>query len=617
MATGDKLVTLDGLKAVYDTVDEEATLAENAIYSVSNIEYTTKKTWGKYCRATQYNSYAPGSLISLNTTTSGFYSDLIPVGKATGVTAYASGNSGTAIICFYDSNKAYVSSVGGSSASEFKWYAAKIPSNAVYVRFSAFSTTLDLSSCKAWMGVGSAGLNGTAFISHTPINENADMNNLTDNGAYLLFSGKTYTNTPSFYSSGQAWVFVYDAFSVDGANFRMQLFIKSSNKLCACRTFTTSSGSGSWGAWTEYTVDDTLAIAGKSADAKAVGDAIAKTMREQTAINANTDLNDITETGFYLLYSGNTYTNAPAFYTSGSAWMFVYDVVSGNAHFRVQFFMKSASKVFASRTYTTNGGSGSWGDWTIFSDTYNALLGKKVSIVGDSISTYNGYIPSGYAYYYPQGDVDTVGETWWKQIVDKSGAVLLKNASWSGSCVSWISGTTSDNMAKVAYTDARIGDLADGSTAPDIVIVLMGTNDFATSVSLGTLDVDDELPAVSSEIANFKAAYGAMINNIRMTYPHAHVYCCTLIQRYKVNSSVTDSSYPIKNGDGVSLAAYNRAILDIAEWMGCEVIRLDTAISLGEVGDLTVDGTLHPNAAGMTKIADKVLQTLVQCESTY
>lgn len=38
----------------------------------------------------------------------------------------------------------------------------------------------------------------------------------------------------------------------------------------------------------------------------------------------------------------------------------------------------------------------------------NNLVGKKVSIIGDSISTYSGYLPSGYSATYPTGDVTSV-----------------------------------------------------------------------------------------------------------------------------------------------------------------------------------------------------------------
>lgn len=43
---------------------------------------------------------------------------------------------------------------------------------------------------------------------------------------------------------------------------------------------------------------------------------------------------------------------------------------------------------------------------------YPPFLGKKISILGDSISTFSGYIPSGNAVWYPRGEITSVKDTW-------------------------------------------------------------------------------------------------------------------------------------------------------------------------------------------------------------
>ena len=62
---------------------------------------------------------------------------------------------------------------------------------------------------------------------------------------------------------------------------------------------------------------------------------------------------------------------------------------------------------------------------------------KKAMIFGDSYSTFKGFVPDGYALYYPSEPcgVTAVDETWWKQFVDKTGTDLVLNDSWSGSTV--------------------------------------------------------------------------------------------------------------------------------------------------------------------------------------
>ena len=63
-----------------------------------------------------------------------------------------------------------------------------------------------------------------------------------------------------------------------------------------------------------------------------------------------------------------------------------------------------------------------------------------VAVLGDSYSTFQGYIPEGNASWYftrPQGDNDVVRveDTWWHQFCAKNGYELVLNESWSGSTI--------------------------------------------------------------------------------------------------------------------------------------------------------------------------------------
>ena len=60
---------------------------------------------------------------------------------------------------------------------------------------------------------------------------------------------------------------------------------------------------------------------------------------------------------------------------------------------------------------------------------------KDVIIFGDSYSTFNGYIPEGFATYYPLLDVNSVEETWWNRLREKTDFCLVQNNSWSGSTI--------------------------------------------------------------------------------------------------------------------------------------------------------------------------------------
>lgn len=64
----------------------------------------------------------------------------------------------------------------------------------------------------------------------------------------------------------------------------------------------------------------------------------------------------------------------------------------------------------------------------------------KISIVGDSISTYEGFNPYGYPVYYKDdraydNEISSVDDTWWKQVIDAVDGELCVNNSFSGSLV--------------------------------------------------------------------------------------------------------------------------------------------------------------------------------------
>ena len=65
---------------------------------------------------------------------------------------------------------------------------------------------------------------------------------------------------------------------------------------------------------------------------------------------------------------------------------------------------------------------------------------KNVLIFGDSYSTFEGYIPKGFAVYYSESgsgetDVRNVKETWWHRLISETNSDLIQNNSWSGSTI--------------------------------------------------------------------------------------------------------------------------------------------------------------------------------------
>jgi len=242
---------------------------------------------------------------------------------------------------------------------------------------------------------------------------------------------------------------------------------------------------------------------------------------------------------------------------------------------------------------------------------HSVFQGRHLSIYGDSISTYAGYIPVGNATYYTGSNagVSSVDETWWKRVIDALGLVLYVNNSWSGRAVSSIRDSQTGHTTDAGYKQANI-DVLGSEGNPDIIIVKLGINDFNQGALLGTYDGSSALP---NDPTKFTDAYAMMLDRIMTSYPLAKVYCCTLMQCERTGSA----GFPEINSNGESLIQWNEAIRKLAEAFGCEVLdHAKCGITYYNLSYLTGDydsGTgkgLHPNAAGMSLIADKTIQEM-------
>lgn len=240
-----------------------------------------------------------------------------------------------------------------------------------------------------------------------------------------------------------------------------------------------------------------------------------------------------------------------------------------------------------------------------------SLEGTTLSILGDSISTYENWIPYGYNNFYPaSGDVKDINDTWWIRMFDDTGMKLCANASSSGSTCAGDS-TDAENP-QVGCGDFRITDLSDKNGAyPDIIVVFMGTNDLLVSIPLG--DNDGTVIVEEGMIDNFADAYSLMLDKLETYYPCSEIYCCTLLQ---VGDYGTETPYvAFTNGLGLTAEDYSGKIEMIAENKGYPVIDLyHCGIEIDNLQNMTSDG-VHPNAEGMKYIAEAVTSTIIDVRS--
>lgn len=235
----------------------------------------------------------------------------------------------------------------------------------------------------------------------------------------------------------------------------------------------------------------------------------------------------------------------------------------------------------------------------------------SISIMGDSISTFKGFIPDGYYDFFPDnGAVQDVNETWWKPLVEELGLRQYANASSSGSTCTGDS--TSQDNPQYGCSDFRINALMGANgRIPDIIIVYMGTNDLLESVPLG----ENDGTAVVEEgvIDNFSDAYTLMLDKLENYYSCSDIYCCTLLQ---VGDYGTETPYvPFTNGQGLTAEDYTKQIRMIAENKGFPVIDLyHCGIEIDNLQEMTSDG-VHPTPEGMKYIADAVSGTIMSVRS--
>ena len=105
------------------------------------------------------------------------------------------------------------------------------------------------------------------------------------------------------------------------------------------------------------------------------------------------------------------------------------------------------------------------------------------SVLGDSISTFYGYVPENYAVFYTleaamYNGLTSIEDVWWHQVMNYLGAELLVDAAYSG-------GRVFGNEFPAANTYERIRALRTPQHEPDGILVYLGYNDYGYAVESG------------------------------------------------------------------------------------------------------------------------------------
>lgn len=221
----------------------------------------------------------------------------------------------------------------------------------------------------------------------------------------------------------------------------------------------------------------------------------------------------------------------------------------------------------------------------------------NISFLGDSITTFEGYIPLGTG-HYPSSDVATVDDTWWMKIINQSEGQLqlLINNSRSGSQMT----DTGQGIGADAGVN-RCENLSKDGILPDIIEIRIGTNDYNRGVALGHFDPMSQEKAVKTD--EFISAYCVALDKMTKLYPNARIILHTLpFNGY--------GGFPRVREDGLTLSRFNDAIKSIAKRYNCDLVDEERAnFNIENIMLLTEEG-LHPKASGMKRIYEQAYNVL-------
>lgn len=232
----------------------------------------------------------------------------------------------------------------------------------------------------------------------------------------------------------------------------------------------------------------------------------------------------------------------------------------------------------------------------------SSLEDKTISIQGDSISTFAGTITDGNATYYSASHkfVNSIDATWWGLLINECRMRLIRNDAWSGSR---ISGTGNNAMCSVArcsnikHINSTVDTYQYG--APEIIVVMAGTNDVSGNVEMGTAD---------GAVTTYMGAFKTMLANLKSQCRNAKI---VVFQLYRGN--VLDYA----NSGGKHQYEYQEAMANLCRRYGVYYIgpeHFDLSFpnlqyytcdnSLSDYGPPTYTSVdyLHPNMQGMERV---------------
>lgn len=203
-----------------------------------------------------------------------------------------------------------------------------------------------------------------------------------------------------------------------------------------------------------------------------------------------------------------------------------------------------------------------------------AQVKPTLAVLGDSYSTFAGFIPKGNACWYnspadhKRTDVTKVEQTWWWQVANEGGYKLGAIESYSGATV------CNTGYRDEDYSDRSFVTRCTNLGNPDIILICGATNDSWANAPIGDYKYANWKRV---DLYFFRPAMAKMLNDIKLHYPNVEVY-------FILNTELKKE--------------INESVLEVCKHYDVPVI---------ELVDIDKKSS-HPSVKGMKAIAQQVLK---------
>lgn len=203
-----------------------------------------------------------------------------------------------------------------------------------------------------------------------------------------------------------------------------------------------------------------------------------------------------------------------------------------------------------------------------------AQVKPTLAVLGDSYSTFAGFIPKGNACWYnspadhKRTDVTKVEQTWWWQVANEGGYKLGAIESYSGATI------CNTGYRDEDYSDRSFVTRCTNLGNPDIILICGATNDSWANAPIGDYKYANWKRV---DLYFFRPAMAKMLTDIKLHYPNVEVY-------FILNTELKKE--------------INESVLEVCKHYDVPVIKLE---------DIDKKSS-HPSVKGMKAIAQQVLK---------